>query len=498
MPGRPFSIRAAAALLILAFLAPGANATNGMNLEGYGPVSVGMGGTSFAFWNGTAAIMNNPATLGLLMNGMRVDFALGNLGPDVKAIVKTPDGELSAASLSDAFYMPALGFVMKRNALSFGLGVFSQGGMGTEYANDSWMSDPSMGANTALAEGLVNRSEVGVGRVMVPVTYDVNEKLTLGLTGDFVWAGMDVQMAMGEAQFQNLADPAAQTIGAASGTMVDAFGQLYEPFGGTGVSRLYHAYFDFSNTSDFTGEAKGYGVAGKLGALYQVNDRLSFGATYHTKTALGDLETDNAALSMGVNVDPGVFVGAPTGMYQDMNIPVIGSIAVRDFEWPAMLGAGVAYKPVERVLLALDVKYVYWASVMKDFRMVFTADDSAENGAFAGLVLDATLYQKWENQTVIALGGSVEATDALTLRAGYNYGKNPIPAEYLNALFPAIVENHMTFGAGYGFTEAVSVDFSLAYALTANATNPGNGSTIPPVESEHSQVNWMIMLGYQF
>jgi long-chain fatty acid transport protein len=163
-----------------------------------------------------------------------------------------------------------------------------------------------------------------------------------------------------------------------------------------------------------------------------------------------------------------------------------------------MLGAGVAYKPVERVLLALDVKYVYWASVMKDFRMVFTADDSAQNGAFAGLVLDATLYQKWENQTVIALGGSVEATDALTLRAGYNYGKNPIPAEYLNALFPAIVENHMTFGAGYGFTEAVSVDFSLAYALTANATNPGNGSTIPHVESEHSQVNWMIMLGYQF
>jgi len=201
---------------------------------------------------------------------------------------------------------------------------------------------------------------------------------------------------------------------------------------------------------------------------------------------------------MGVNVDPGVFMGAPTGTYQDMNIPVAGSIAVRDFEWPAMLGAGVAFKPVERVMLALDLKYVYWESVMKDFRMVFTADESAENGAFAGLVLDATLYQKWENQAVIALGGSVEATEALTLRAGYNYGKNPIPASYLNALFPAIVENHMTFGAGYGFTEAVTADFSLAYAFTANATNPGNGSTIPPVESEHGQLNWMVMLGYQF
>ncbi len=498
MSPRLFAVRAGAALLILTFLAPAAYATNGMNLEGYGPISVAMGGTSFAFWNGTAAVMNNPATLGLMTNGMYLNLAVGNLGPDVTAVVTTPAGDLIAASLSDAFYMPALGFVMKRNAVAFGLAVFSQGGMGTEYASDSWMSDPSMGANTALTEGLVNRSEVGVGRVIVPVTYDVNEKLTLGLTGDFVWAGMDVQMAMSEPQFQNLANPAAQTIGAASGTMVDAFGQLYEPFGGTGVSRLYHAYFDFSNTSDFTGEAKGYGVAGKIGGLYKASNRLSIGVTYHTKTSLGDLETDNASLSMGVNVDPGVFVGSPTGTYQDMNIPVTGSIAVRDFEWPAMLGAGVAYKPVERVLLALDVKYVYWESVMKDFRMVFTADESAGNGAFSGLVLDATLYQKWENQAVIAIGGSVEATDALTLRAGYNYGKNPIPAEYLNALFPAIVENHLTFGAGYGFTEALSADFSFAYAFEKSAMNPGNGSTIPPVESVHSQLNWMIMMGYQF
>jgi long-subunit fatty acid transport protein len=68
----------------------------------------------------------------------------------------------------------------------------------------------------------------------------------------------------------------------------------------------------------------------------------------------------------------------------------------------------------------------------------------------------------------------------------------------LNALFPAIVENHATFGAGYKITEAVSGDASLAYAFTKNATNPGNGSTIPPVESEHGQLNWMVMLGYQF
>ncbi|MFA4949167.1 MAG: aromatic hydrocarbon degradation protein, partial [Candidatus Krumholzibacteriia bacterium] len=143
MSFRAITTRAAAALLAVALLAAGAYATNGMNLEGYGPMSVGMGGTSFAFWNGTAAVMNNPATLGLLTNGMHLDLALGNLGPDVNAIATTPGGAMGAISSSTAFYMPALGFVVKKNAFAFGLAVFSQGGMGTEYGKESWMADPS-------------------------------------------------------------------------------------------------------------------------------------------------------------------------------------------------------------------------------------------------------------------------------------------------------------------------------------------------------------------
>ena len=51
----------------LTFGAPDAYATNGMNLEGYGPIAHGMGGASFGYWNGTAAMMGNPATLPFLM-----------------------------------------------------------------------------------------------------------------------------------------------------------------------------------------------------------------------------------------------------------------------------------------------------------------------------------------------------------------------------------------------------------------------------------------------
>jgi len=486
------------AIMLVLPAATGVLATNGMNLEGYGPISAGMGGASFAFYNGTAAMMNNPATLALFPDGYHLDLALGFLGPDVKASVATPAGTMSATSLSDAFYMPAVGFFVKQGQYGYGFGIYGQGGMGTEFAADSWMADPSMGANTALEGGLVNRSEVSVGRAIVPFTYDVSEQLHLGLSVDFVWAGLDLQMAMSEAQFQDLANPMAQTLGTASGTLVDAFGQLYEPFGGTGVRTLYHAYFDFSNDSDFFGLAKGYGFAGKIGGTYQVLPNLTVGATFHTPTWLGDLETDEAVLQMGVDVDPGVFQGAPTGNYMDMNIDVTGTVTINDFQWPWIVGAGAAWEPIEPLMLAADVKLIGWSSVMEDFSMTFTADDSPENGAFAGLAMDAVLTQKWENQVVLSLGGAYKATKDLTLRAGYNYGKNPIPDTYLNPLFPAIVENHLTLGAGYDFAGANSINASFQTAFEKEATNPGNGTTIPAVTSTHSQMNWMVMYSRSF
>src|SRR5512139_4119358 len=80
-----------------------AHATNGMNMEGYGPIATGLGGASFAYDNGTAAVMNNPATIGLMPEGNRLDVAIGFLGPD---ITTSMPGGPSAKSSADLFTMP--------------------------------------------------------------------------------------------------------------------------------------------------------------------------------------------------------------------------------------------------------------------------------------------------------------------------------------------------------------------------------------------------------
>ena len=469
IPGRLTALCAA----ILPLIPLTVSATNGMNMEGYGPIAAAMGGASMAYDNGSAAMMNNPATIGMMKDGDRLDAFFGFLGPDVESEA----AGMTAKSDGTAYYMPAVGFLRKREGLTYGIGMYGQGGMGTEYGNSSFMS---MGA------GLENRTELSVGRVIAPLSYNVNDKLVVGGSLDFVWAGLDLRMAMSGAQFGDLIS--TQNIGTASGSLVNAVGAFGLP--------VNYAYFDFSNDNRFSGKARGYGGAGKIGAAYKVNNRLTLGAAYHSETSLGDMETDDAKISMNL-ASP----GAPT------TVELSGKIEVNDFQWPSTWAVGTAFQATDKLMLAADIKLINWADTMQNFSMTFTADQSPGNdlsGAFGpgadlrGANLDAVLFQRWENQTVYQIGGAYQIDKQLTVRAGYNHGDNPVPNTYLNALFPAIVEDHLTAGFGYGFNDKQSIDFSYQHAFEVSNTNPGNGSTIPAVTSRHSQDSFQFIYSHRF
>ena len=74
----------------------------------------------------------------------------------------------------------------------------------------------------------------------------------------------------------------------------------------------------------------------------------------------------------------------------------------------------------------------------------------------------------WKNQTVYALGLDYNIMN-YNIRAGYNYGKNPVPNDSMNPLFPAIQEQHMTLGFGWT-TGPYTVDVGYAYGLEKEVT----------------------------
>ncbi len=377
--------------------------------------------------------------------------------------------------------MPAFGYTRKQGAFTYGVGVFAQGGMGTEYDKGDSV-DPSGGQ-------LDQRSELGVGRVILPLAYQATPDLSIGGSIDYVWAMLDLQWAVSGQQFGNfiVQNP---NVGSATGGLVTGLinniglgpGQIAPP-------GPYWAYFDFSDNSDYTGRSKATGWAGKIGFVYKVSPTFSVGATYHSETDLDDLEGD-ATVSMNVDIN---------GM-GNATIPVTGEVKIKDFQWPETYGVGVSWQATDRLMVAADYKRINWSDVMKDFKMTFVADAVQANpmaAGFSGADLNMTLAQNWDDQDVLQIGVSYKATDALTLRAGVSLADNPIPDQQLNPLFPAIVEEHYTIGFGYAFSPASDVNFSLTYAPEVSETVSAGGLYAGD-KITHSQTNAQLMYSHRF
>lgn len=436
---------------LCALLAAGsAHATNGMLMEGYGPISTGMGGASQAIDHGNAGMAQNPATLGMMADGTaRLDVAFGILGPDVSSSMT---GMPTAESGGTSYLMPAFGYTRRNGALTYGLGVFAQGGMGTEYEANSFL---------AMGSGSPVRSELGVGNVIFPVAYQVNPNLTVGATLKFMWSSLDLRMAATPAQLGAMVTGGSGNLGAA--------------LGGGALNTATWARIDFSDDNDFTGAAKSTGFGAALGMTYKVNKDVVVGASYQFKSALNDMETGSSSASMSAN--PGA---AATATFVDS-----GKITVIDFQMPSVFAVGASWQASPALLLAADLKYIGWNDAMKSFKMRY---DSAEMGGSVNFAMQ----QEWKDQTVLNLGMAWKANEALTLRAGLNLAGNPIPDAYVNPLFPATVKNHVTLGLGYQVSKAGDFNMSLTMAPKVTVTTP------QAVIISHSQTNWQFMYSHRF
>ena len=493
----------------LSTLSGAAIATNGMNLEGYGPIATAMGGASMAYDNGVAAVMNNPATLSLMPEGSdRVDLSLGFLGPDVEANMSMGTAKYRWPSGGDSYYMPNIGWVTSVGRFTFGfggLGMFAQGGMGTEFPNggpgslavdgaisgminDTTPEMPSM-PELSTMQNFEERSELGVARIVIPLSARVNDRLSVGGSIDWVRANLDIKMAMTGQQFMGLNPQMSAGLQSMFTPMFEIMQTNAVSGTNSGVSNVHAAQMDFSDDSDYSGQAVGSGFAGKIGFTYKINQDLNIGATYHSKTALSDLE---GSASMAMAVD---YYDSDNNVTMQMPMTMTGKVSVVDFEWPSMLGIGVAYQASDKLFIAADIKRVNWSDVMDSFNIKFTADANANFGLPAGQTVMVSMPQNWDNQTVFQLGGAYQMNDQLVLRAGFNYGSNPIPDAYLHYLFPAIVERHFTVGFGYDVTDVDQVNFAFSHAPEVSATNSSTG--VDMVIS-HSQSNWQLMYSRMF
>jgi long-chain fatty acid transport protein len=132
-----------AAAVAFCLAAPGASfATNGYFAHGYGTKSKGMAGSGVAFSQDALASATNPAgnvwvgervDLGLALFSPHRDYTVTSAAPPVGPFPLTPG---SYDSSNELFPIPSFGWntMLDENA-SFGVAVYGNGGMNTEYRN---------------------------------------------------------------------------------------------------------------------------------------------------------------------------------------------------------------------------------------------------------------------------------------------------------------------------------------------------------------------------
>lgn len=193
----------------------------------------------------------------------------------------------------------------------------------------------------------------------------------------------------------------------------------------------------------------GTGVAGRFGLHYRASDKLSLALTLTTETSL-DLEDGRLYLNLGTT-------------------RVAYDAKMSDFALPQEVEAGFAYRLTPKLLLAGDLRWINWSATM---------DELVVQGSNPSLPVPITAPSvpfklKWDNQLVIALGLEYALAPHHILRAGYNYGKSPIPDEYISPLFIAHVERHVTIGYSY-VQKRYRVDVGWEHSIKHNQfnTNP--------------------------
>jgi long-chain fatty acid transport protein len=181
------------------------------------------------------------------------------------------------------------------------------------------------------------------------------------------------------------------------------------------------------------GLSSDYGIGAQLGLAWKVNEIVNLGLAIKSPVKM------TYSRVMDFNND---------GTLDDM-----------DLEQPLQIGAGIGLKPLEKLQIGMDIQWVNWSDAKgyKDF--------------------------DWNDQWIFKIGGQYNITKKLVIRAGYNYGKSPIDGHTLTITnqqalgimecsecmriigFPAIVEHHISVGAGYQITDKLHIDVSYMHAF---------------------------------
>jgi long-chain fatty acid transport protein len=322
--------------------------------------------------------------------GDRIDFGVTWFRPQRETeLVNTAGGsgffdDTYKANDTENFIIPEFGYNRQINpALTLGVSVYGNGGMNTDYEK---------------AIPLLGNTKPGVDLIQLFIAPTATWKIT-----------------------------EAHTIGA-------SLNVAYQRFEAKGLQNFDNPRFTQSpGKVTNNGHDSSYGLGLHLGWVGQINDYVTLGATYQSKTYMSKFNDYKGLFAEG-----------------------------GDFDIPASYGLGIAVKATPAFTLAADVQRIEYSKV-----------DSIANLSFSNLFAGNALGSNkgpgfgWKDVTAVKLGASYTWDENLTVRAGYNHSSQPIRSSetLFNILAPGVAQDHLTLGATYILPNKSELSFAYMHAF---------------------------------
>ncbi len=432
MKTRIFLVLAATFFLIWSVAISEAN--NGMENVSYGAKSAGRGGTAVAVGDDTTAMNVNPATISKI-DGGRVDMNLEMMFPFFSFENKDAMG---TGTLNDTngqkpiYLIPSMGFAYhkKDSKWSFGIGMFNEGGTGTDYGvlkvDNRFLQ--MLPAGSPGFSNIEYFSNFGYMKLTPTVAYSVTDRISVAISPNLGYAMMRMKMPFFMDQSE---DGIPDTLFAA----------------------------DMNGKDNFVPSAK-------IGVLYNFYNMYGFGIAYTTPA---DINLKGDAVMTAPIAEMGGMIPAQARMTGDLEMKI---------GWPQSVKAGMFMRMsfLKGMMMALDVEWLNWSDYYDSIPVKLT---NVKMNGMAQPDQEFKMNTGWDDQWVYKVGFEYPATDNLKLRMGYTYGKNPVPSKGALAIMNPFVEHHITGGLGYEIGDSFEFNMAMVYGFNKDV-KVGNKHNIGP------------------
>lgn len=396
--------RGRALLVSIAFLVLlGSSALgNGLNLNSLGTRALTMGGAFVGLADDFSAIYWNPA--GIAQFKTRYFGFYGTdiipLGSYEMQTIVPGIGPLTVVNAKTVTKHYLAGLVayyipVSENFVA-GFGMYVPAGLGSEWDGEDFAAIANDNAS------LDWRSKIGLITFSPALSYKISEQVSVGMALNINYGLFDIAMHAGSADIPlppNELD----------------LGQYEESM-------------------------KGWGYGATFGILVKPSEKFSLGATFKTPCTVkfsGEASISNLnLLSQSTTSD-----------------------CDREVTWPMWIAGGVAFRPMDNLILTADLQWTQWSKIdvlETDYNDIFWQIMMALSG-------DDEMSMHWDDALQIRFGAEY-SVNTMAFRAGFYRDPSPTPDRTMNVLLPNYDFNVLTLGFGYSL-DGLQIDFGLEYLI---------------------------------